>query len=306
MILLKRRLTSLLLATSASVMLAVAPVPAAAEEGHVEIERQQWSFGGFKGQFDKAQLQRGFQIYKEVCSACHSLNRINFRNLVQPGGPEFPEAAVKAMAAEWPNQISELNDAGDSAVATKDKDGKANGFSYVKRAPLLSDPILGPYANEKAARAAQNGALPPDLSLIAKARGVERDPKWWLHPFLMLGDVLHSYQEGGADYIRALLTGYTDAPADVKMTDGKYYDSVYPGHQIGMPPPLSDGAVTYQDGTKPTFDNYSRDIAAFLTWAADPSLDQRKRIGWQVMLYLLVTTVLLYLGKRRIWADVKH
>jgi ubiquinol-cytochrome c reductase cytochrome c1 subunit len=305
MIAMKRQLSYLLIATSAAALLAAVPV-SAAESGHAEIERQQWSFGGFKGQFDKAQLQRGFQIYKEVCSACHGLSRVNFRNLVQPGGPEFPEEAVKALAASWPNQISELNDAGESAIATKDKDGKTSGFSYVKRAPLLSDPILGPYANEKAARAAQNGALPPDLSLIAKARGVERDPKWWIHPFLMLGDIFRSYQEGGADYVRALLAGYVDAPADVKMNDGMYYNAVFPGHQLAMPPPLSDGAVTYQDGTKPTVDNYARDVAAFLSWTADPSLDQRKRIGWQVMLYLLITTVLLYLGKRRIWADVEH
>jgi ubiquinol-cytochrome c reductase cytochrome c1 subunit len=140
-------------AAAASAMLAVTPVVAEDAMHEAEIERQQWSFGGFNGQFDKAQLQRGFQVYKEVCSACHGLSRVNFRNLVQPGGPEFPEAAVKALAAEWPNQITELNDAGESAVATKDKDGKTNGFAYVKRAPLLSDPILGPDANDKAARA---------------------------------------------------------------------------------------------------------------------------------------------------------
>ncbi len=293
-------------AAAASAMLAVTPVVAEDAMHEAEIERQQWSFGGFNGQFDKAQLQRGFQVYKEVCSACHGLSRVNFRNLVQPGGPEFPEAAVKALAAEWPNQITELNDAGESAVAIKDKDGKTNGFAYVKRAPLLSDPILGPDANDKAARAAHGGVVPPDLSLIAKARGVHRDPKWFIHPFLMLGDIIHSYQEGGADYVRALLTGYADAPKDVKVNDGMYYNTYFPGHQLAMPAPLSDGVVTYQDGTKPTLDNYARDVTAFLSWTADPTLDQRKRIGWQVMLYLLVTTVLLYFGKKRIWAGIKH
>lgn len=305
MIAIKRNLASLCVAASAAALLGYAPVQAA-EAGHPEIEREHWSFSGFSGQYDKAQLQRGFQIYKEVCSACHGLKRLYFRNLVQPGGPEFPEDAVKALAAEWPNQIAEVDGAGESAVATKDKDGKTNGFSYVKRAPKLSDPILGPYANDLAARAAQNGVLPPDLTLIAKARGVERDPSWWIHPFLMLGDIAKTYQEGGADYVHALLTGYVDAPADVKVNDGMYYNTYFGGHQLAMPPPLSDGAVTYQDGTKPTLDNYSRDVSAFLSWASDPSLNQRKRIGWQVMLYLLVTTALLYLGKKRIWTNVKH
>lgn len=301
-----RRLSTLLAATSAAAILAVTPA-VAVEGGHgAEIPHQQWSFGGFKGQFDKAQLQRGFQIYKDVCSACHGLSRVNFRNLVQPGGPEFPEEAVKALAASWPNQIPEMNDAGETAVATKDKDGKANGFTYVKRPALLSDPILGPYANEKAARAAQNGALPPDLSLIAKARGVSRDPSWYVHPFLMLGDIFKGYQEGGPDYIYALLTGYEEPPADVKMNEGLNYNKVFAGHQLAMPPPLADGAVPYQDGTKPVLDNYARDVASFLAWTADPTLNQRKRIGWQVMLYLAVTTLLLWLGKKRIWSKIKH
>lgn len=279
---------------------------AAAPAGEHEIERQHWAFGGFKGQYDKAQLQRGFQIYKEVCSACHGLKRLSFRNLAEPGGPEFPVEAIKALAAEWPNQISELNDAGESAVATKDKDGKPSGFSYVKRAPLPSDPILGPYANDKAARAAQNGALPPDLSIMAKARGVHRDPSWLTHGFLMLGDVFKSYQEGGPDYIYALLTGYEEPPPGTKVSDGMYYNRAFPGHQLAMPPPLADGAVGYQDKTPATVDSYARDVSAFLAWSADPSLDQRKRIGWQVMLYLLVTTALLYLAKQRIWAKIKH
>ena len=287
-----RRFTSLLIAASTGAFITATPILAAEGGEHKkEIEHQTWAFGGFKGQFDKAQLQRGFQVYKEVCSACHGLSRVNFRNLVQPGGPEFGEAAVKAMAASWPNQIP---------------DGPNDEGKMFERPALLSDPIRGPYHNDKEARAAQNGALPPDLSLMAKARGVHRDPNWWVHPFLMLGDIFHSYQEGGADYVYALLIGFGEAPKGMKINDGMYYNAFFPGHQISMPPPLSDGAVTYQDGTKPTVDNYARDFAAFLSWAADPSLDQRKRIGWQVMLYLLVTTGLLYLGKKRIWAGIKH
>ncbi|MEZ5900254.1 MAG: cytochrome c1 [Hyphomicrobiaceae bacterium] len=261
---------------------------------HHEIERQPWAFAGFKGQFDQAQLQRGFQVYKEVCSACHGLKRVYFRNLVEPGGPGFPEESVKELAASWPNQIPTVNDQGEVA----------KGGDLIKRPAKLFDPILGPYLNDLQARAAQNGALPPDLSVIAKARGVHRDVSWMIHPFLMLGDILTGYQEGGPDYIYALMTGYTDPPSDFAITEGKNYNLAFPGHQISMPPPLSEGAVTYQDGTKGTVENYSRDVSAFLAWAADPSLDERKRIGWQVMLYLLVTTVLLYFGKRRIWSKM--
>ncbi|MFN0218939.1 MAG: cytochrome c1 [Hyphomicrobium sp.] len=266
----------------------------AADSGHgPEIERQEWPFAGFRGQFDQAQLQRGFLVYKEVCSSCHGLSRVYFRNLVQPGGPEFPEEAVKKLAAEWPNQIT---------------DGPNDEGQMFERPAKLSDPIRGPYKNDKEARAAQNGALPPDLSIIAKARTVERSPAWYVHPFLMLGDIAKSYQEGGADYLHALLVGYVDPPADVKVNDGMYYNTAFPGHQLAMPPPLSAERLTEKDGYKvpPTVENYSRDVTAFLAWTADPSLNQRKRIGWQVMLYLLVTTVLLYLGKSRIWAAIKH
>jgi cytochrome c1 len=263
----------------------------AAETNHTEIARQPWTFSGFTGQYDTAQLQRGFQVYKEVCSACHGLDRISFRNLVQPGGPQFPEDAVKALAAEWPNQIT---------------DGPNAEGKMFERPAKLPDPIRGPYHNDQEARAAHGGALPPDLSLITKARGVERSVSWWKQPFLMLGDILGGYQEGGSDYVYAVLTDFSDPPAGFKLVDGKFYNKAFPGHQISMPPPLSDGVVTYQDGTPEKLDNYAHDVVAFLSWAADPSLDERKRIGWQVLLYLLVTTVLLYIGKKRIWADVKH
>jgi len=281
---------SLTLASLFAATVAIGSV-SAEEASHSEIERQKWTFGGFAGQFDKAQLQRGFQVYKEVCSNCHGLKRLAFRNLVQPGGPEFPEDAVKALAAAWPNQIT---------------DGPNDEGKMFERPALLSDPIRGPYHNDKEARAAQNGALPPDLSLIARARDSHREASWYVHPFLMLGDILNAYQEGGANYVFALLTGYSEPPADFKLMDGQYYNKAFPGHQISMPPPLTDGAVAYQDGTPPTVDNYARDIVAFLSWAADPSLDQRKRIGWQVLLFLIVTTTLLYLGKKRIWANIKH
>lgn len=295
-----KKLLSLSLGALAGAMLAsgaasAAETPAAdhaaAAAAHYEIEHQKWSFGGFKGLFDRAQLQRGFQVYREVCAACHGLKRLPFRTLSEPGGPEFPEAAVKELAKGWANKVT---------------DGPDDTGKMFERAPLPSDTILGPYKNDKEARAAQNGALPPDLSIIAKARGVHRDPHWAIHGFLMLGDIVSAYQEGGPDYIYALMTGYKDAPADVKVADGMQYNLAFPGNQISMPPPLSDGVVIYQDGTPGTLDNYARDVAAFLAWSADPSLNQRKRIGWQVILYMLVTTALLFAAKKRVWAGIKH
>lgn len=263
-------------------------VAEAAGEG-IHIERQAWSFSGFTGQYDRDQLQRGFQIYKDVCSACHGLKRVRFRNLAEPGGPEFPEEAVKTLAHDWPNKI----------VDGPDDEGK-----MFEREPKAFDPILGPFKNDKEARAAQNGALPPDLSLVAKARNVEYTGTWWAHPFSMLRDIATSYQEGGADYIYALLTGYHEAPAGVTVAEGMSYNVAFPGHQIAMGPPLAkDNFVKYQNETG-SLEQNARDIAAFLAWSADPTLNTRKSTGWLVMLYLLITTGLLYVGKKRIWAKV--
>lgn len=276
----------------AALLSAVLPTPALAASGeHIAIERQDWTFSGIGGQFDKAQLQRGFQVYKEVCSSCHGLKRVSFRNLVQPGGPEFSEEGVKQLAAEWPNQIT---------------DGPNDDGEMFQRPAKLTDPILGPFANEKAARAANNGAYPVDLSLIAKARAVERNPSWYVHPFLMLGDILTGYQEGGPDYIYAMLTGYTEAPQGFELGDGMNYNKAFPGHQIAMPQLLTDNSVTYEDGTEATLSQEAKDVTAFLAWAADPTHDQRKRLGWQVILYLLITTALLYVGKKRVWGGIKH
>ena len=263
-------------------------VAEAAGEG-IHIERQAWSFSGFTGQYDRDQLQRGFQIYKDVCSACHGLKRVRFRNLAEPGGPEFPEEAVKTLAHDWPNKI----------VDGPDDEGK-----MFEREPKAFDPILGPFKNDKEARAAQNGALPPDLSLVAKARNVEYTGTRWAHPFSMLRDIATSYQEGGADYIYALLTGYHEAPAGVTVAEGMSYNVAFPGHQIAMGPPLAkDNFVKYQNETG-SLEQNARDIAAFLAWSADPTLNTRKSTGWLVMLYLLITTGLLYVGKKRIWAKV--
>ena len=282
-------LRSLRAVAAVAALAASTAIPASASDdagggGHgVAIARQTWAFGGFKGQYDKAQLQRGWQVYQDVCAACHGMKRLAFRNLVQPGGPEFPEESVKALAAGWANKIV---------------DGPDDNGKMFERPALLSDPILGPYKNEKEARAAQNGALPPDLTLMAKARNIAYLGTWYAHPFAMLKDIASSYQEGGADYLYALLTGYDDPPKEFKVADGMSYNKAFSGHQIGMPPPLGSG--------KDSELQKARDVTAFMAWAADPTLNQRKRMGWTVLLYLLVTTVLLYIGKRRIWANVKH
>lgn len=323
---------------------AIASAPVKAAGGGIHIDRQHWSFSGPFGQFDRAQLQRGFQIYKGVCAGCHSINRVRFRNLVEKGGPQFPEEDVKKLAAEWDFQV----DAGpnDDGELVND-DGE-----LFTRAPLLSDAIPGPYKNKLQAAAANGGAVPPDLSLIAKARTTDYTGSVWYHPIHMLKDIATAYQEGGPDYLYALLTGYrskapaykrddagrlvavkeddvgsdpvercvavTHAHGDGKkdvctpMQAGMNYNEAFAGHQIAMARPLSDDSVDYKEDAsgKPvapmTTDQYARDVTAFLAWAADPSHDQRKRMGWMVMLYLLITTVLLYFAKKAIWKRAKH
>jgi ubiquinol-cytochrome c reductase cytochrome c1 subunit len=269
----------------------IGPVQAASDHAADAIPVQRWSFAGVRGHFDRAQLQRGFQVYKEVCSTCHGVRQLSFRNLSEKGGPEFPEEGVKGLAATY-----KIND-------VPNDQGKV-----LKRAGRPSDRIPNPFDNDQQARSANNGALPPDLSLIARARGVEAEKPFYMVPWHMLKDVFLSggYQEAGADYTYALMTGYAKAPADMKMSDGMTYNSVYPGHQIAMPSPLTDGVVKYADGTPAKIENYSRDVTAFLAWAADPKLEERKRMGLMVMLYLLITSLLLYLAKRYIWSDVPH
>lgn len=273
------------LVAAAGLAASLLPSPVLAAGPAPEVQRQSWSFGGFLGRFDKAQLQRGFQVYQDACAQCHGLARIDFRNLVQPGGPGFPEEAVKALAAK-----------------SKVQDGPDDQGKMFQRPARLSDKIPSPYKNEQEARSVHNGAYPPDLSLITKARGLEYHGSLLAHPFHIIYDIATGYQEAGADYVYALLTGYTDAPAGVKMADGMQYNKAFPGHQIAMPPPLSDGAVKYQDGTPTTVSQMSRDVTAFLAWAGDPKLEERKRMGLLVMIYLLITSILLYAAKKRIWA----
>lgn len=273
--------------SGAALLLAAFASPAFAEGGHHEKkpEVHSWSFAGFFGQYDKAQLRRGFKVYKEVCSTCHSIKMLAFRNLSQPGGPEFTEKEVATLAATY-----------------KVKDGPNDAGEYYDRPARPSDRFPPPFANEQAARAAMSGAYPPDMSVLAKARGYGRGfPTFLLDALPGL-----SYQEHGVDYIASLLEGYTDPPHDVKVPEGQYYNAYMSGNRIGMPPPLSDGAVTYDDGAPQTVDQYSKDVTAFLMWVAEPHLEARKHIGQGVVAFLIVFALLLYFTKRMIWRDVAH
>jgi cytochrome c1 len=242
-----------------------------------------WSFSGPFGLYDTAQLQRGFKVYREVCSACHSLKLVAFRNLADPGGPSFSEAQAASIAAEF--QVT---------------DGPNDKGQMFQRPGKISDNFPPPFPNDQAARAALGGKLPPDMSVLAKARGYERGFPWFIF------EVFTDYQEGGPDYIHAILNGYTDPPAGFSLPPGGQYNRYFPGHAIGMPKPLSDGQVEYTDGTPTTVDQYGRDVAAFLMWTAEPTLDARKRLGFQVMMFLIVFTALLYFTKRRVWQAVHH
>jgi ubiquinol-cytochrome c reductase cytochrome c1 subunit len=274
----------------------------AAGGGGPEYDRQAWSFAGFPligkgGYFDNNQLQRGFLVYKEVCSSCHGMKLVPFRALSEKGGPEFPEEGVKSLAATY-----------------KVVDGPNDQGKMFKRPGLLSDIIPGPFSNDQEARSANNGALPPDFSVLAKARGIDVERPFYMVPIAMVRDIFTGYQEAGPDYIYAVLTGYGNVPAGFKNPDGTAFkvgegmnfNSHFPGYQIGMANPLADGQVKYTDGTPTTVANYARDVTAFMAWAADPKLEERKRLGILAVGYLLITAVLLGLAKKRVWANVPH
>ncbi len=276
-------------AVATALTMALATSSAHAAGGGVTVEAQDWSFSGVTGHFDKAQLQRGFQVYKEVCSSCHGLKFLHWRNLGETGGPGFSEAEVKALAA-----AAEVQDGPDDEGEMFDRPG------------LPSDSMGSPFANDAAARASNNGALPPDLSLIAKARGVTR-PGLPIAPLNWLRDIISGDETGGADYLYGLLTGYPENPPEgFVLSEGMNYNTVYEGHQIAMAAPLSDDAVEYSDGTPQTLQQHAKDVTAFLMWAAEPKLEERKSLGIRVMLYLLILSALLYLTKRSLWSRLKH
>jgi len=247
-----------LLSTVAAAIVAVA-TPALAHEGP-KLEKQDWSWIGVFGQYDKAQLKRGFQVYREVCSNCHSMRLMAYRNLSYIGltEDEIKDAAGEKQVQDGPNDQGEM----------------------FMRPARPSDHFVSPFPNEQAARVANNGALPPDLSLMAKAR------------------------VGGPDYIYGILTGYEDAPAGHTVPDGMYYNKTFPGGNIAMPPPVDDDRVSYTDGTKATKEQIAKDIVAFLNYTAEPELDVRHSMGLKVLGFLFVLTAMFYALKRRIWADL--
>lgn len=240
--------------------LMLAPTPGRAQEAP-PLPRQQWSFDGVFGTYDKAAMQRGFQVYKTICSACHPVNHLYFRDLEALG---YTPGQVKAIAASY--QVT---------------DGPNDQGQMYQRPGRPSDPIPGPFPNDQAARAANGGALPPDLSMIVKAR------------------------DGGPDYVYAILNGFKEKPpAGFSLPQGKYYNEYFLGHAISMPPPLSEGAVTFADGTKATVPQMAHDVATFLAWASEPNLDTRHRIGARVFLFLIVGVGIFYAAKRKIWSAI--
>jgi len=256
-----------------------APAFAAGEGPIPPAQRWSWSNPVF-GMFDRAQLQRGFQVYKEVCAACHGMNLLSYRNLGEPGGPEFPEAQVRAIAAQ--SQIRFVNDQGETA----------------ERPGVPSDRFRNPFPNRQAAAAANNNKAPPDLSVMVKARTYPRGFPWFI------GDALTAFNfDQGANYMYAFLTGYEDPPAGTPAQEGLSYNKYYPGHWVAMPNILADGQVAYSDGSPQTVSQYARDVTAFLTWAAEPKLEERKRLGFQVLVFLLAFAGLLYFTKKKVWKD---
>lgn len=264
----------------------VAGAGMAAEEGetpHYPITHPRhvdWSFGGPLGKWDLGQLQRGLKVYQEICSACHGLDYVALRNLQDLG---YSEEQVKAFAAEYTVE-----------------DGPNEEGEMFERPALPTDHFPAPFPNQAAAAYANNGAAPPDLSLIAKARAPERGFPTFIF------DVFTVYAENGPDYIYSLLTGYQDPPPGVEVPEGTYYNPYFvAGPSLAMAPPLSDEMVTYDDGAPETSEQYAKDVAAFLMWAAEPHLVERKEMGFQVFMFLIIFAVLVYLTKKRVWAGLK-
>jgi ubiquinol-cytochrome c reductase cytochrome b/c1 subunit len=278
---LAKPMVSAMIAVAIAGAMYASSAPSAWAEGNGENPPSlSWSFAGPFGKFDRGQLQRGYKVYKEVCSTCHSMSLMHFRNLADPGGPGFSLAQAGAVAADYKVQDGP-NDAGDMF----DRPGR------------IADPFPAPFKNEQAARAANGGALPPDLSLIAKARSYERGFPTFVFDFF------RQFQEQGPNYVTALLQGFVDAPKDFKLPDGSYYNKYFPGHAIKMPKPLSDDQVTYDDGAPQKLDQYAKDVSAFLMWTAEPHLEDRKRLGMQVMIFLIIFAGLMYFTKKKVWAN---
>ena len=233
-------------------------------ESSQENLKVNWSFKSFFGTFDRASLQRGYQVFNEVCSSCHSIKYLSYRNLTEKGGPEFSEEEAKAIAANF-----EVTDGPDST-----------GEMFTRPAKL-SDKFVMPYTNEEEAKSANGGAYPPDMSVLVKAR------------------------KDGADYIYSLLLGYENPPVDIKLDDGVYYNKYMYGNNIKMSAPLFDELVEYSDGTKATTEQMAKDVVSFLMWAAEPHLEQRHKIGFRVIIYLIIISILVYFSMKKIWSRIE-
>ena len=220
-----------------------------------------WSFKGIFGTFDRASLQRGYQVYQEVCAGCHSMQHLSYRNLSEKGGPEFSVEEAKAIAAQF-----------------EIEDGPNSDGEMFMRTARLSDKFAKPYPNVEASTAANGGAYPPDMSVLVKARS------------------------GGADYIYSLLLGYEEAPADYELDDGVYYNKYMAGNKIKMSAPIMEGIVEYSDGTQATTTQMAKDVTAFLAWAAEPHLESQHRMGFKVIIYVIILLTLVYMSKQKVWS----
>jgi len=231
------------------------------EETKSEFIKTKWSFEGIFGTFDRASLQRGYQVFQEVCSGCHSVQHLSYRNLSEKGGPEFSIEEAKAIAAQF-----------------EVEDGPNSDGEMFMRPGRLSDKFVKPYPNVEASAAANGGAYPPDMSVLAKARA------------------------GGADYIYSLLLGYEEAPSGFELDDGVYYNKYMPGNKIKMSAPLSDGLVEYSDGTQATAAQMAKDVTTFLVWASEPHLESQHKMGFKAIIYLIILLTLVYLSKQKVWS----
>ena len=233
-------------------------------EEKVSLLKNKWSFEGIFGTFDRASLRRGYQVYNEVCSTCHSINLLSYRNLSEKGGPEFSLESTKNIAASF-----------------EVIDGPNSEGEMFTRTGRLSDKFIKPYPNVQAAKSANGGAYPPDMSVLVKARG------------------------GGANYIYSILLGYEDPPEGNNLDEGVYYNKYMPGNNIKMPNVLSDGLLDYEDGTGATVQQMAKDVSTFLTWVSEPSLEARHKIGFKVILYLIILALLVYLSMKKLWLRVE-
>ena len=243
------------------ILISAAPFSVFSEEKKIDFLKTNWSFDGIFGTFDRASLQRGYQVYTEVCSGCHSVQHLSYRNLSEKGGPEFSIEEAKAIAAQF-----------------EVEDGPNRDGEMFIRSGRLTDNFVKPYPNIEASTAANGGAYPPDMSVLAKARA------------------------GGADYIYSLLMGYEEAPAGFELDDGVYYNKYMSGNKIKMSEPITDGIVEYSDETQSSKEQIAKDVTTFLVWASEPHLESQHKMGFKAIIYLIILIILVYMSKQKVWS----